>query len=386
MKITAAASLIPETSSALSEIAERVRHELGGIAPDLAFMFVSPHHAGGIGDLLQGIFDRVGPRHLVGCVGESVIEGPREFEQDPSVVLWAACLPEGSVRSGRVTLEMTPDGPLLSGVPDLGGEQGSFFLIGDPYSFDAEVLIERLADESPGTQVLGGMASGARAPGETRLVHDREVLTSGAVYAFVPETVRVRPLVSQGCRPFGKKLVITRAEQNLLLEIGGRPAFEKLSEQLVDLPARDRALLQHGLHIGLAIDARQEEHRRGDFLIRNVMGVVPEHQALVVTDHLRPGMTVQFHLRDAASASEDLVAMLRDQRADMATTAGGLLFTCNGRGSRLFQQSDHDARTVQREIGELPLAGFFAAGEIGPVGGHSFLHGFTASLALFEAT
>src|SRR5206468_1606052 len=196
--------------------------------------------------------------------------------------------------------------------------------------------------------------------------------------------LRLRPVVSQGCRPFGKPMVVTRAEKNVVFELGGKPALVRLKEQLATLSRAECDLAKQGLHLGHAIDPSRRASARGDFLIRSVVGVDPEKGAIAVTDLVRPGQTVQFHLRDAATASEDLEALLRDAREAGARPGGALLFSCNGRGSYLFSRPDHDAGAVQKALGPMPLAGFFAAGELGPVGGRNFVHGFTASLALFE--
>ncbi|MGH9363065.1 MAG: FIST signal transduction protein, partial [Thermoanaerobaculia bacterium] len=196
--------------------------------------------------------------------------------------------------------------------------------------------------------------------------------------------IRVRPVVSQGCRPFGKHLVITRAEGNVIFDLGGRPALERLQEEIGGLTPREKELLKHGLHLGRAIDPTRSAFSRGDFLIRNVVGIDPAQGAVAITDHVRAGQTVQFHLRDAETASEDLDHLLQEAHRSGSKPRGALLFSCNGRGRYLFSRPDHDAGAVRRELGQIPLAGFFAAGELGPVGGRNFLHGFTASLALFE--
>jgi small ligand-binding sensory domain FIST len=211
-------------------------------------------------------------------------------------------------------------------------------------------------------------------------VLDTEVRNGGAVGAVLSGGVVVRPLVSQGCRPVGSPATVTRADRNVIIELGGQTPLERIRDMFGAADPAERALMQQGLHIGRVIDEYKTEFRRGDFLIRSVMGADPESGAVAVGDYVEVGETVQFHVRDAGSADEDLKTML----ATVAQPpAGALLFTCNGRGTYLFGVPDHDARAVQASFGRLPLAGLFCAGEIGPVGGRNFLHGFTASLALF---
>ncbi|MGH2671757.1 MAG: FIST signal transduction protein, partial [Actinomycetota bacterium] len=251
-------------------------------------------------------------------------------------------------------------------------------LIGDPFSFPTDLLLEHLNERVPGTVVMGGMASGGTAAGETRLFLDDRVMDHGAVGVRLPGT-RIRPIVSQGCRPVGNAYTVTQAEGNVVQGLGGRPPLERLRELVAMLPPGDRELLGRGLHVGRVIDEYKAEPGRGDFLVRGVVGVDQQSGAMAVGDEIEVGETIRFHVRDAESADEDLRTLL-EREAEPA--AGALLFTCNGRGSRLFSVPDHDASLVSKMLGGPPLAGFNCAGEIGPVGGKNFLHGFTASVAL----
>jgi small ligand-binding sensory domain FIST len=229
------------------------------------------------------------------------------------------------------------------------------------------------------------MASGVGGPGECRLLLDGAVHDHGAVGVLLGGPVGLRWVVSQGCRPVGRPLVVTRAEGNFILELGGKSPLTQLQELWQSLSPDEQRLFQKGLHVGRVLNEYQGEFRHGDFLVRNVMGLDKSSGALAITDRVRVGQTVQFHVRDAQTADEDLRALLRqDRAAHDRPPAAALLFSCNGRGTRLFPQPDHDAAAVRAEAGEVPLAGLFAQGELGPVGGRNFIHGFTASLALFE--
>ena len=227
--------------------------------------------------------------------------------------------------------------------------------------------------------MIGGLASAAAGPGGNRLVLDDRLHTDGAVGALLPPGVAVSIVVSQGCRPVGQPYTVTRAEGHLLQELGGRPALARLQDLVTTLPAEDRELLAQGVHLGRVIDEHKLDFERGDFLIRGVLGADPNSGALAVGDELETGATVQFQVRDAVSADDDLRAMLAGREAD-----GALVFTCNGRGMGLFGAPDHDASVVSELTGSPALAGMFCAGELGPVGGRTFLHGFTASMALFR--
>jgi small ligand-binding sensory domain FIST len=399
--ITTATSTARNTLAALREATANARAALGGAAPDAAFVFLAGHDATAIEAAAPVLAGELEARALAGCTVEATIGGAVEYEGEPAVTLWAGLLPGARFTPARLELAESDEGYAFTGMPAVTREKErgeedaaspTMILLGDPFSFPADAFLKRAGEDFPGLRVMGGMASGAHRPGENRLLlasagADLEVFAEGAAAILFDDGVSIEPVVSQGCKPFGRPLVVTRAEENVILEIGGQPALEKLKEQLAELQPEERALIARGLHLGIAIDARKREHRRGDFLVRNLLGVHRERHGLVVADHVRPGQTVQFHLRDASSASEDLHLLLRASRGGWpagAGPAGGLLFSCNGRGQRLFEAPNHDAQAVQDELGEVHLAGFFAAGEVGPVGGRNFLHGFTASLALFH--
>ena len=221
-------------------------------------------------------------------------------------------------------------------------------------------------------------------PGQTVLIHGRNAVAGGAVGVHLRGRQPCRVVVSQGCRPIGRPLVVTRGHENVIEQVSGQSPLDYLKGLYDELPALDQQLFQKGLHIGLAMSEYREGFGRGDYLVRNLYGIDRESGALILTDRVRVGQTVQFQLRDADTADDDLRTLLRADLAANGPAAGALLFTCNGRGSRMFQMPDHDARVLADELGPVPTAGFFAAGELGPVGGTNFIHGFTASVVLFS--
>jgi small ligand-binding sensory domain FIST len=301
--------------------------------------------------------------------------------------LWTADLPGTTVELMHLEYARAADGGSFVGWPDslvdAWPKDATLLMLAEPFSFPADMLLERINDEHSLVPVIGGMAGGGHTPGEIRLLFRCGEARQGAVAALVSGAVRVRPVVSQGCRPIGKPYVITKAERNIVEELGGQPPLALLKELFATLSPADQRMMQSGLHLGRVTNEYRDEFRRGDFLVRNVIGVDGQSGAIAVGDWMRVGQTVQFHLRDAASADEDLRKLLAAVEND-GRAAGALMFTCNGRGTRLFDAPHHDAGVVQEVAGPIPLAGFFAQGEIGPVGGRNFLHGFTASLAVFE--
>jgi small ligand-binding sensory domain FIST len=388
MPFAAALSTSRDTNKALEEVCSQALAQIQG-APDLAVLFFSPHHAPAAARLAAAQ-KRLGARCLFGCPGEAIVGNDQEVEQNPALSLWLGRWPaEVTLTPFHLVAEETADGYTLLGWPDaLTGadpRQALILMVGDPYTFPVDAFLRQVNEAHRGLRVMGGMASGTRGPGQCPLILGDQVLDEGAVGVLLQGPVKARAVVSQGCRPIGRHMVITKAEGNIIAGLGGKTPLEQLQQLWAELSPRDQQLLQQGLHIGRVLNEYQDTFQRGDFLVRNVMGLDQDSGALAVTDRVRVGQTVQFHVRDAATADEDLHALLRlDRSAHAGPPAGALLFTCNGRGTRLFAGPHHDARVVRAEAGPVPLAGFFAQGELGPVGGQNFIHGFTASVVLFE--
>jgi small ligand-binding sensory domain FIST len=375
----------PDPAEAAGEVIGSVLERLG-TEPDVAAVFASPQHRDAFGDIAAAVNRMLRPGVLVGTTAVAVLGGSREVEDAPAIGLWAARL---TARPGPVRLQATrtASGIALQGLSASTFEPGdALLLLADPFSLPVDAIIDALAEfEMPGASealsvpVVGGMASAANTPGGNRLVLDDEVMSSGGVGVILPGAVATRSVVSQGCRPIGEPMIVTRAEGNLVMEIAGRPALDRLDDLVRAADAEERSLLASGLQIGIAIDEHRETFERGDFLVRGVVGADRIQRALAVGDRVEVGTTVQFQVRDAVAADEDLRAMLADATGDAA-----LVFTCNGRGQRLFGEPDHDARVVHDTLGSPALAGMFCAGEFGPIGGRSFVHGFTASVLLFR--
>jgi small ligand-binding sensory domain FIST len=368
----------PVPTQAVGEAVGQVLEALGDDRPDLVMLFTSPHHVGAFEDIASSIRGLLDPTVLLGGAAGAVIGGGREVEDSPALSLFAARLPETLLTPVRLEVVPTPDGPSLVGWPD--HPDGTMLLFADPFTFPADAFLDRVNEDLPKLQIIGGLASAAMQPGGNRLVIDDQVTETGAVGVVLTGGVEIRTLVSQGCRPVGKPYVVTRSDRNFLLELGGKPALQRLQETATAASDEERELMRRGLQIGCVVDETRLEFNRGDFLVRGVVGADQQSGAIAVGDTIEVGRTVQFQVRDAGSADEDLRDLLTSAEADAA-----LLFTCNGRGQRLFGEADHDAGMVDQLLGPLPLAGCFCAGELGPVGARNFLHGFTASLALFTS-
>jgi small ligand-binding sensory domain FIST len=389
MRFASSLSLNPDSLSAVREACLEAREQLNGATPDFAVIFFSTPHTPQADAMAALACDLLGTENLLGCSGESIVGVRREIEHEPAVSLWLASWPGVQSTSMLLSFERTPEGGVIQGWPDeLAGDwpEGAFvLLLGEPFSFPVEQLLERMNEDRPGVPMIGGMASGGHDPGGNRLIRGRETFAEGAVAAIVHGPVRLDTVVSQGCRPIGKPFVVTKAERNVIHELGGKPALLQLKELFDQLPTREQILVQRYLHVGRVVSEYRDKFEQGDFLVRNVIGIDPGAGAIAIGDYIRTGQTVQFHVRDQEAADGELKQLLcAARKADKTEPAAALLFSCNGRGTNMFSQPDHDALAIDRSLGSLPLAGFFAQGEIGPIGGQNFMHGFTASIAIFR--
>ena len=367
---------------AFAEAAARAALGLGGSPADLVVVFAAAPNLEHADEGLAALEERLRPATVIGCGAQGVIAGGRELETG-GVAVWAASLPGGTIRPFHLeAFDAGDDGVAIAGLPPLTGTE-AMILLADPYTFPVEPLLDRLAADHPGLPVMGGLASAGAAPGEGALLHAGGIADGGAVGVALAG-VDVRPCVSQGARPIGPEMVITDCEENVIHELASRPALKRLHEAIGELEPHERTLAANGLLLGIVIDENQPDYERGDFLIRGLLGVDEEVGSVRVGERVRVGQTVRLQVRDGDSADEDLrEALALHADALAGPPAGALLFSCNGRGSHMFGVPDHDALALDDAFGGAPAAGFFCAGEIGPVGPRSFVHGFTATLAVF---
>lgn len=376
---------------AVAECAGEIRAAMGGRAPDLAVAFASPHHAARYDELPDLVRDMLGDCVLTGCSGGGVIGAGREIENRPGFSLAAAALPGVNISPFHVRDEDLPDGDAppsewedMIGVAADGDPQ--FILLADPFSIRGDNLLMGFDYAFPRGAKIGGLASGGQNPGANALYAGARVHRSGAVGVALRGNVAVDTIVAQGCRPIGERMQITSSQRNMLAEVDGRGVLEVLRELFRGLDARDQQLAQHSLFLGVVMDEFNDDPQLGDFLIRNIIGLDSRGEALAVGEILKEGQTVQFHLRDSQTSSQDLSDML-DQYVggEIGTaSAGALLFQCLGRGEYLYGRPDHDTDMFRQKVGDVPLSGFFCNGEIGQVGGSTYLHGYTSSFGVFR--
>jgi small ligand-binding sensory domain FIST len=354
---------------------------------DLAAVFVSAGSPEAAAAALHRAAAATEAETVVGCSATGVIGGGRGVEGVNAVAVWCAVLPSVRIRSFGLEVMPTDNGVAVVGMPEPADDDVAAVLFADPWSFPVEGFVSQSNDTHAGLPFVGGIAAGVAGRGSTRLLVDDALSERGAVGVLLGGGVSAYPLVSQGCRSIGPAMTVTAAEENVILELAGLPAVIKLREVLAALTPVEQAMASSGLQLGIARDEYIDEHGQGDFLIRAIAGADTARDGLVVGDLVPVGTTVRFQVSDAESADADLREVISDFRDNplIGQVEGALLFSCNGRGAGLFGTADHDPQVVRSALVQSGVAGFFAAGEIGPVGDRNFVHGFTASLLAFTA-
>ena len=391
MKWASAISELPDLDGALGQCAEAIRRQLGA-APQLAVAFVSPHYQPGYGRVGPLLRELLGGGHIFGCSGGGIIGAGMEVEQRPALSVTAAALPGVDVTPFHLGGDSLPD---LDAGPDAWQELLSvaesddpqFVLLADPFSFPAQNLIMGLDFAFPRAAKIGGLASGAQRPGDNALFLDAATYDTGAIGLALRGNILVDTVVAQGCRPIGQPMRITASRRNVLGELDGHPPVAVLQNLYRAMPERDRQLMSHSLFLGVVMDELLDSPGPGDFLIRNVVGMDQRTGSLSIGEILKEGQLVQFHLRDADTSAQDLTIVLERYAVENRENRvpGALLFSCLGRGQYLYGRPNHDTDVFRDKLGQVPLGGFFCNGEIGPVGGTTFLHGYTSSFGLFRS-
>jgi small ligand-binding sensory domain FIST len=396
MRIASALSTLSSTPAIAQDIEAQLALKQ---PPDLLLVFITQPLTGEFQAITSLLQHTLKPAHMLGVIAESVVGPDQEVERVPAVSALAIAGAGAALHSFRLDednwQEILTDPEELAAAVTLAAPFGEeveqprmFIIFGDPFTTPIVQLLDACTKRFPGTPVVGGMASGMKEQGETRLALNGAVFDTGLVGVALSGNIDVHSVVSQGCRGVGDTFVVTKSHHNVIEQLNGQPALAAIEEMVQTLPLNDRLLLQSGgLHVGRVIDQGKGSYGRGDFLIRSLLEVKRDTGAVAIGDLVRTGQTLQFHVRDAKTADEEMRLLLEGETllaADSGAAAGALLITCNGRGTRMFEQPNHDVTVTRQILGNIPIAGFFAAGELGPVGDKNFIHGHTAALALFR--
>jgi len=382
--------------TALRGAKEDLNKAFGRSKADFGLLFVSSSLREEIVDLWPSLCHELPIKTLIGCTGGGVIGGNHEIEDKPALSVQAALLPKVDIHSFDIQQNQLPssDGspqPWRDVFFPLKNKDPQFLLLTDPFSIDADSLISGLDFAFPNAIKVGGLSSGGAGPKKNLLIHNEKILTSGAVGVGLSGEIKVESVVAQGCRPIGKPLTVTQCQDNVLIEADDEPPVHYLSKLHATLNEKDQDLLTHSLFLGIVTDPFKDNPKRGNFLVRNIIGMDQEKGTLAIGVILRKGQKVQFHLRDAETSKEDLQLMLNKSSSaglkhhskEAFSSSGAVLFSCLGRGRHLYGKPDHDISLLKSIVGDIPVGGFFCNGEIGPVDGRTFLHGYTSSIAIF---
>ena len=391
MRWASSISTEPLLHNAISECEAVLRAELNGLAPDLVILFTDVAFDRQIDSLAEYVADQFPGATIIGCNGTGVIGAGKEIESTPALSITAAHLPGVVLVPFHLTSSIIPSPDAAPdawencvGIPAAATLQ--FILLADPFTFDGESLLAGLDYAFPSAAKIGGLASGGSRTGVHSLYLNGATHKSGAVGIALSGEIIVDTVVAQGCRPIGRSMRATLTEQNMLVTADDRAPLEELQDLFEHASVRDKNLMQHNLFMGVAMDPLLDEAGPGDFLIRNIVGADSKKGTVTVGGALREGLLVQFHVRDAETSADDLrrafASYLRDVGGRHASAA--LIFQCSGRGNFLYGREGHDSDMFSEWIGALPLGGFFCHGEIGPVGGTTYLHGYTSSFAIFR--
>lgn len=391
MKWASAIAEGPSLESSIGALTQAVSSQIGSGPVDLAFLFASSHFQDRYEEIPDAVLNAIPCETLIGCSAGGVIGGGREIEHRPAIALTVARLPGVEVAPFHLN---NADLPGLDASPKGWQERFGvdparkywFVLLADSFSFDVERGLMGLDFAYPASVKVGGLASGGGDIGQNRLFLNRKAHSSGIVGVALTGNIEIDTIVAQGCRPIGTPLSITRCDRNFLIEIDHKPPLTVLQELYESLGEEDQKLMQHSLFLGLAMTPFKESYSRGDFLIRNLIGMDSQKGTLAIGAILREGQTIQFHLRDAETSADDLRWLLAEYQGAKRPEPGkgALLFSCLGRGEHLYGKANHDTRLFQSKMGAIPVGGFFCNGEIGAVGGTTFLHGYTSCFGIFR--
>lgn len=384
-----AASVLLRTTFHEEEVIKAVRdcrERIGG-APSLVFAFVSSDWETHLKDFLEIVQVDGHATSVIGCSGFGLMGVGQEDENVSGMSLLFLRLPHTDVRRIEVDEADLADAesgmpwPSITGVaPD---DFGGWLAFANPAKMRSEVWLRQWNSAYPGEAVYGGLCSGGPDPEEMFLFTEQGVSRSALLLLHLAGGVRLGGVVSQGCRPIGEPYTITEVDDNVVVTIGQRRAYEILEEAYDSLEETEQAAARGNIFAGLAMTEYKDELRRGDFLVRNILGGDPTAGVLALGAYPRVGQTLQFQLRDKDAADEDLLVQCAGAQTRYGEPFGALLFSCAGRGARMFEAPNHDAGIIEEVFGKVPLSGFFCNGEIGPVGGQNFIHGYTASAAFF---
>ena len=348
--------------------------QTGTVPASLGLLYVTEPLAPYIADLHEYLREKTGVHDWIGTVGGGICSAGREIYDEPAATIMLATLPDDSYRlipSGIDAL-----GDMLVHNRDWITEHSAHFGIvhGDPRDNRVPQIIESLSHDLDPGFLVGGLSSASNENYQTQIAG--ELCENGLSGVLLTAQVPVISGLTQGCTPLSAKHTVTRCDRNVLIELDGRPALDVFREDIGEVLSRDFSRVAGYIFAGLPIPGSDT----GDYLVRNLVGIDPNEKLLAIGDILEDDAPIMFCRRDGDSAREDMLRMLRDLGKRARTPIkGGVYFSCLGRGRNQFGANSEELKLIRDELGEFPLVGFFANGEIS----HNRLYGYTGVLALF---
>ena len=376
------------TATELHKILTDLSKEVSG-QWDIGFLFISGFNEESTKLIADHVRDTLAPDALIGCAGYGVIGSGKEVEDSASVSLLLGRLPgvrcmpfylDQSLYENLTSAEEWYD--LMDVYPN---EKPKFVVFTESTNTAMNTFLEGINMSYPNSPVVGALTGVDNNPRQNLFIYNQKYYAQGLLGVCLMGNIHVETIVSQGCRPVGDTYIVTQAEDNVIYELAGRPFYEVLEDVINDATERDQKLAQDAIFVGIAMNEYKHRMKQGDFIIRLLMAIDDESGAGIITDSIQVGQTVRFHVRDPVSADLDLKAMLREHKNELVRLApkGGLIFSCSARGQELFGTQNHDTGLLNEYLGNIPVAGFFSAGELGPVYGKNYLHGVSSCIALF---
>ncbi|MFQ5913867.1 MAG: FIST N-terminal domain-containing protein [Nitrospinota bacterium] len=375
-----------DTLRAASEAADQAMARMGVNRVDWAVVFATVHHFAAYRKMMEAVAESTGAAKLVGCSGSGVLTEEGEIEGAPGIAVLAVVSPSLQAYPFlERPIESRPDDAALAIAEEVRphvSARSALVLFPDTYHLNPQPFLSSLEEELGPVQLIGGGASEDGSQGRTYQFYGSRIESNAVVGMLLTGTASVDVRMTQACRPLGPTLVVTGAERNVIYELGGRPAFEVFQDAAGEELMRDLRKAVTTVFVGLPMDLDQEEIDRGQYLIRNVVGVDPESGAIAIADEVRTGQILTFALREPVGAREDLMRMASGLRKDRPPVAFGMYFNCMARGRGLYGEAGVDSRTLRESLEGAPVAGFFTGSEIASIGGKTRLHQYSGVLLL----
>tara|TARA_Y100000590_G_C15678156_1_gene998784 strand:- start:511 stop:1698 length:1188 start_codon:yes stop_codon:yes gene_type:complete len=359
----------------------------------LCIVFVSSHHKNNYHLIPKIIMKKINPDILIGCSGTGVIGNGIELEDQPGISIAYAELKNETIKPFYLETKDLPD----SDAPPNTWEQklnipiekcNAILLLSDPFTFNTDQLLSGLDYAYPNAIKSGGLISGGKKNGDNAIFLNNKIYNSGAVGISFSGNTKFEILVSKGCKPIGNPMVVTKCEDNVIMELDNNKKPLDIIEDLYKKnDYRNKYLIRNSLQMGIIMDRIGSISPKENYLIRNILGASEIDGCIEVGEFINEGQIVQFHVKDSETANEELNQLIKNRNSDIKNNPpeSVLMFSCLARGNYLFNEYNHETNIVKKIIKNIPITGFFSNGEINQIGDQTFLNGYTSSFTILKS-